>query len=151
MNGDRIGRPLRIVILALVCGVAAIAGSDGGGAESQIRRLEDEWRRAQKASDTAAFMKLLSPDLTFIGTSGSLRDRAGFIASRTDSSIPRAASYEISELRVRVLEDVAVVTGREATTGSGTAFQGRFTHVWARQSGEWRLIAVQRTDIVDSK
>jgi ketosteroid isomerase-like protein len=112
-----------------------------------ILALEDKWRVAQHSNDVAAFLVLLSPDLTFIGTSGSLRTRSDYIASRGSSWIPRAKTYEFSELRVRVFGPVAVVTGREATTGTGVAFQGRFTHVWAEHSGEWRLVAIQRTDI----
>ena len=118
-----------------------------GQVESKILVLEDQWRAAQHKNDVAAFMALLSPDLTFIGTSGSLRDRADFIASRAASSIPRATTYQYSELRVRVFGSVAVVTGREATTGAGVAFQGRFTHVWAERSGVWLLVAIHRTDI----
>ena len=116
--------------------------------ESRILALEDKWRVAQHRNDIEAFMAILSPDLTFIGSSGSLRDRSDFIASRSASWIPRAASYEYSDLRVRVFGRVAVVTGREATTGDGVAFQGRFTHVWAEQSGVWRLVAIQRTDVL---
>ena len=160
MTRDAQGTPVRASILALLCGVAfallqgapVAAGTAGvGDADSEIRRLEDQWRRAQKANDAAAFEALLSPDLTFIGTSGTLRDRAGFMASRADSKLPRAESYEYSELRVRVFGDAAVVTGREATTGAGVAFQGRFTHVWVRQGGGWRLVAVQRTGVDDAK
>ena len=115
--------------------------------ESKILVLEDRWRVAQHKNDVDAFLTLLSPDLTFIGTSGSLRDRSDYIASRVASWIPRAATYEYSELRVRVFGSVAVVTGREVTTGTGVAFQGRFTHVWAEHSDVWLLVAIQRTDI----
>lgn len=118
-----------------------------GQVEAKILALEDKWRAAQHRNDAEAFMSLLSPDLTFIGTSGSLRDRSDFIASRAASWLPRAATYEYSEMRVRVFGSVAVVTGREATTGEGVAFQGRFTHVWTEKSGVWRLVAIQRTDI----
>ncbi len=128
-------------------GAAAPAAA---GPEDQILRLEDRWRLAQKANDAEAFMTLLSPDLTFIGTSGSLRDRSDYMASRSGSWIPRAETYEYSELRVRMFGDVAIVTGREVTTGVGVSGAGRFTHVWAARSGEWRLVAIQRTEIADA-
>jgi len=121
------------------------------GPEAEILRLEDQWRLAQKANDAKAFMTLLAPDLTFIGTSGSLRDRSDYMASRSGSWIPRAETYEYSELRVRMFGDVAIVTGREVTTGEGVSGAGRFTHVWAARSGEWRLVAIQRTEIADAK
>jgi uncharacterized protein (TIGR02246 family) len=145
---------IRAVVQAVLCFVAiamAAVALEPGGPEPEILRLEDQWRLAQKTNDVKAFMTLLAPDVTFIGTSGSLRDRDGFIASRSGSALPRAETYEYSELHVRVFENVAVVTGREATTGEGVAFEGRFTHVWARQAGGWRLVAIQRTDIADAQ
>ena len=115
--------------------------------KSQILALEEKWRVAQLRNDVTAFRELLSPDLTFIGTSGSLRNRSDYIASRRSSALPRAKTYEYTELRVRVFGTVAIVTGREAPTGPGVAFGGRFTQVWAQDSGRWRLVAIQRTGI----
>src|SRR5262245_9708720 len=116
-------------------------------AEATVLRLEDDWRLAQLKNDTTALLSLMSSDVTFIGTSGSLRDRADYIASRATSSLPRASTYEYSELRVRVLGSVVIVTGRAETTGEGVAFQARFTDVWALREGRWQLVAIQRTDI----
>lgn len=117
--------------------------------EARVLRLEDDWRIAQHRNDTAGLLALLAPDVTFIGTSGSLRDRTDYIASRAASWISRSPTYDYSELRVRVIGSVAVVTGREATTGEGTAFKARFTHVWAQREGLWQLAAIQRTDIAE--
>ena len=141
---------LRAVTLSLLLAPQALpAQSDSGPAStvSTILTLEERWRAAQHANDTLTFTALLAPDLTFIGTSGSLRDRADFIHSRAGSSMPRAATYAVDELRVRLYDSVAVVTGREATTGDSVSFTGRFTHVWARSAHGWRLVAIQRTDV----
>jgi len=115
--------------------------------QSTILQMEEQWRVAQHTNDAAAYSRLLAPDVTFIGTSGSLRDRADYIASRASSALPQASVYEFSELRVRMFGTVAIVTGREETLGQRTAFQARFTHVWARRNGRWQLVAIQRTDI----
>lgn len=137
-----------LLVLALITGRPLMAIASGASeVESRILQLEDRWRVAQHQNDEAVFKALLAPDVTFIGTSGSLRDRAGYIASRATSLLPRAETYEVSELHVRLFGPVAIVTGREATTGEGVAFQGRFTHVWARTRGAWQLEAIQRTDI----
>jgi len=117
------------------------------GVETTIRRLEDQWRAAQQANDTAAFRKLLAPEVTFIGTSGSLRDRDGYIASRAQSWIPRAARFTVDGLRLRAYGTVVIVTGRETTAGTGVAAQGRFTHVWSHRGNSWVLVALQRTEI----
>jgi ketosteroid isomerase-like protein len=56
---------------------------------------------------------------------------------------------EISELKVQDFGDVGVVTGKLVERGryktddlSGTY---RFTDVWARRNGRWRLVAGQET------
>src|SRR5204863_5300798 len=112
-----------------------------------ILNLEEEWRSAQQHNDRAAFDRLLAPDVSFVGTSGSFRNKADYIASREKSWIPRASSYRIDGLAVRFYGDTAVVTGHEVTTGEGVAAQGRFTHVWVEREGRWRLVAIQRTEI----
>ena len=136
-----------VIIFLLCCSPAGVIAQTIAQGRKEILRLEDRWRKAQHQNDKIAYDQLLSADLTFIGTSGSIRDKAGFIASRKDSWIPRAESYTYSEMTVRFYGSAAIVTGREATTGTGVAFQGRFTHVWAKRQGSWRLVAIQRTDI----
>jgi uncharacterized protein (TIGR02246 family) len=119
--------------------------------QTGIRRLEERWRAAQQANDTAAFRELLAPDVTFVGTSGTLRDRAGYIASRSGSWIPRSAQFRVDELRLRVYGNTVIVTGRETSTGPGVDASGRFTHVWARHGSTWILVALQRTAIAPSQ
>jgi hypothetical protein len=135
----------RIIVAVLVCTSTAHGGH--GQRKAEIFRLEEQWRVAQQQSDKAAFDRLLARDLTFVGTSGSFRDKAGYVASRRGSYIPQASSYRIDGLVVRFYGDTAIVTGREATKVAGVAHQARFTHVWVQQQGQWRLVAIQRTEI----
>ena len=136
-----------VIIFLFCCSPVGVMAQNTIQARKEILRLEDRWREAQHQNDKDAYDQLLSADLTFIGTSGSFRDKTGFIASRKDSWIPRSETYTYSEMTVRFYGSAAIVTGREATTGTGVAFQGRFTHVWAKRQGRWRLVAIQRTNI----
>jgi uncharacterized protein (TIGR02246 family) len=136
-----------VIIFLLCCSPVGVMAQNTIQARKEILRLEDRWREAQHQNDKDAYDQLLSADLTFIGTSGSFRDKTSFIASRKDSWIPRSETYTYSEMTVRFFGSAAIVTGREATTGTGVAFQGRFTHVWAKRQGRWRLVAIQRTNI----
>ncbi|HJY30495.1 MAG TPA: nuclear transport factor 2 family protein [Pyrinomonadaceae bacterium] len=136
-----------VIIFLLCCSPVGVMAQNTIQARKEILRLEDRWREAQHQNDKDAYDQLLSADLTFIGTSGSFRDKTGFIASRKDSWIPRSETYTYSEMTVRFYGSAAIVTGREATTGTGVAFQGRFTHMWVKRQGRWRLVAIQRTNI----
>ena len=136
------------MLCCLVHAAAGQAKDDRRGRE--IMRLEGEWREAQQHNDRAGFERLLSPKLTFVGTSGSFRDKPGFIARRGGSWILRAEAYTYADLAVRVCGKAAIVNGLEATTGAGVAAQARFTHVWARSKRKWLLVAVQRTEVMPS-
>ncbi len=134
-----------VVALNLV-GACRKVGQDTTNVARTIIQLEDAWRAAQWHTDTTAFLRLLAPDVTFIGTSGSFRTRAEYIASRAGSTIPQAATFAVSEIKVRLFGGTAVVTGRATTTGPH-ANSARFTDVWVLRDSRWQLVAVQRTDV----
>jgi ketosteroid isomerase-like protein len=139
---------IRLILTFFLCSSCALAGqSTRLSRKAEILRLEEAWRSAQQHNDRAAFDRLLAPDVTFVGTSGSLRDKKGYAASRAGSWIPRATTYTVGDLSVRFYGRVGIVTGTEETTGEGVTNKGRFTHVWARRAGRWQLVAIQRTDI----
>src|SRR3989442_911689 len=117
-------------------GVSSPSPQDSVDARRAILRLEEEWKVAQRNTDTSAFIRLLAPDFTFIGTSGSVRDRAGYAASRSGSWIPQGTTFTVTELHVRIYGATAVVTGRENTTGPRFTGSTRFTHVWLLRQGK---------------
>lgn len=141
----------RLLLSILLCSSVGLAGqSTRPAGKAEILRLEEAWRSAQQQNDRLAFDRLLAADVTFVGTSGSLRDKKGYVESRAGSWIPRAATYTIRDLSVRFYGRVAIVTGAEETTGEGVAYKARFPHVWARRAGRWQLVAIQRTDVAPS-
>jgi len=139
--------PVATVFATLALSVFPPSPQDSVDARQAIVRLEEEWKVAQRNTDTSAFARLLAPDFTFIGTSGSVRDRAGYAASRSGSWIPQGTTFTVSELQVRIYGATAVVTGRENTTGPRFTGSTRFTHVWLLRQGKWQMVAAQRTEI----
>ncbi|MDT7603093.1 MAG: hypothetical protein QOF61_1090 [Acidobacteriota bacterium] len=138
-----------VIMLVLCCLPPAVAAQTKYDRHrEEILGLEDQWREAQQRNDKAAFDRLLSPDLTFVGTSGSFRTKSGFIASRDTSWIPRAETYTSTEVSVRFYGESAIVTGLGATTGAGVTAKARFTHVWVKSKGKWLLVAIQRTEVI---
>lgn len=142
--------PVATILTALALSVFAPSPQDSADARQTVLRLEDEWKVAQRITDTSAFTRILAPEFTFIGTSGSLRDRAGYAGSRAGSWIPQGATFTVTDLHVRIYGATAVVTGRENTTGPRFTGSTRFTHVWVRRQGAWKMVAAQRTAITTS-
>jgi uncharacterized protein (TIGR02246 family) len=112
--------------------------------DAEIAAMEQELRRAQLESDVAALDRLISDDLLFTGPDGNLATKADDLGAYRDG-VMRVATHEPEALRVRAVgPDVAVVSLRARMTGSyaGNAFAGvaRYTRVWAREDGRWRII-----------
>ena len=112
--------------------------------DAEIAALEAELRAAQLSADVAALDRLISDDLLFSGPDGALATKADDLAAYRDG-VMRVSAHEPEELRVRrVGTDVAVVALRARMAGSyaGAPFSGiaRYTRVWAREGGRWRIV-----------
>ena len=113
-------------------------------ADTEIAALEAELRTAQLGADVSALDRLISDDLLFTGPDGAFATKADDLAAYRDG-VMRVSTHEPEELRVRrVGTDVAVVALRTRMTGSygGAPFSGiaRYTRVWAREGGRWRIV-----------
>jgi ketosteroid isomerase-like protein len=112
--------------------------------DPEITALEAELRAAQLAADVDALDRLISDELLFTGPDGKLATKADDLAAYRDG-VMRVSSHEPEDLRVRrVGPDVAVASLRARMSGSyaGTPFTGtaRYTRVWAREDGRWRVV-----------
>jgi ketosteroid isomerase-like protein len=119
--------------------------------DAEILALESELRDAQLASDVAALDRLIDDDLLFAGPGGELATKAEDLAAHRNGAI-RFSAHEPEEVRVRrVGDDVAIVSLRARLRGEfgGAPFAGtfRYTRVWARARGQWRIVAGQVSQI----
>jgi ketosteroid isomerase-like protein len=145
-------RVLPVAALALLTLAARGAGAQrtpsgtGGGAcartpqeaEQQLARLEDEWNRAGTARDAAFFERLLADD--FVATGGrTVVPRAAYIAGIRDTSDGVRTRAALSETRVRVYGDVAIVSGLASYAGTPSV-RRRYTEVFACRQGRWRAV-----------
>ena len=112
--------------------------------DPDIAALEEELRAAQLVSDVAALDRLISDELLFTGPDGALATKADDLRAH-GSGLLRLTSHEPEELRMRrVGDDVVVVALRARLAGvfDGAPFAGtyRYTRVWAREGGRWRVV-----------
>ena len=111
----------------------------------QARRIE-----AMIKADAKVLDEILRDDLTYIHSSGPLEGKAQVLDEIVTSRI-RYRSLNPSEQTVRVYGDTVVVTGRAQiqaqSGGKVVGFPIRFTEVWVRAQGVWRLAAWQSTRI----
>ena len=117
----------------------------------QLLEREAALYRAQIAGDVAAIRPLLSRDLVYIHSTGVAETHEGYLAGVVDR-LYEYGSIETRERRVQVFDQVAIVTGIVDMTVSakGAAKQMihlRFSLIWGREDGTWRLTFRQATRI----
>ena len=121
-----------------------------GGVEQAILQMERDLQAAALKNDTTLFEKVVTDDYMATNPVGMIGTKADAIASSKNFKI---ASLDTDDVKVRVYGDAAVVTGRatlkaQLTTPAGAAQaqdisgQYRYTRVYVKQQGQWRLAAV---------
>ena len=134
--------------LAFIAGLVTGCVSQESGIKSDpvaaLRQLDQERIQAQVGADAAALNRLYAEDFIGIGPSGTVRTKAQVIADFTSGSL-RFQSITTDDVRWRVYGDTAVETGRSTMIGQDKGqtvpHDTRFTRVWVKQQGRWRLVA----------
>jgi len=117
-------------------------------AENEIRKLEEARNQAILHGDVGALDRMTSDDYTFITLRAEMRTKAEILKGFASGSF-HYESREISDLKVRVYGDTAIVTGRSVQKGmeNGKDYSGGywFTRVYVKQNGHWLTVALQTT------
>src|SRR5438270_2027903 len=141
-----------LVITALALTATSIAlGQEQSASRDQrssvqqaIRQLDNERIQAQISADVAALDRIYAADFIGVGPSGTVRTKAQVISDFTSGAL-KFQSITTQEVQVRVYENTAVETGLSTMVGQdkGKAVprDTRFTRVWVKQQGRWRLVA----------
>lgn len=114
-------------------------------ARAEIAALFAARAEALVRGDAGYFRRLLAAEFRYTNASGSVFDRAGYLAFYLESGRAKWRSQEWDELDVQVHGDVAVATCRlhDVATFDGEPLDARFrsTQVFARRDGAWRYVA----------
>jgi ketosteroid isomerase-like protein len=145
------------LMLAVVLGLggsAAFAHQPHHGRKQvreQITDLEEQWRIATLNGDTAVMDKLLSDDYVGISWTGQVNTKQMQL-DRTRSHALSITSLQLSDIKVKVVDSIAIVTSRAEVQGTtdGRTMDGsfRYTRVYQRlPSGAWKITNFEATRI----
>ena len=143
-------RILVIAVLALTATSIALgqersaSRDQRSSVEQAIRQLDNERIQAQIGADAVALDRIYAEDFIGAGPSGTVRTKAQVISDFTSGAL-KFQSIATEKVQVRVYENTAVETGLSTMVGQdkGKAVprDTRFTRVWVKQRGHWRLVA----------
>lgn len=131
-----------------ILAVCLIAGAQAVDRTAELIGLEQKFNQALLRADWKAIEQIEAEDLIFTNADGSVDGRPDEVASIRSGDL-KFESIDMSELRVRDLGSAAVVTGklveRVHYKGTNLTVTYRFTDVWVKREGKWRLVAGQET------
>jgi ketosteroid isomerase-like protein len=141
---------LALILIAATQNTTARNPARDAAVARQIEQLEEARNQAILKGDAASIEKMTSDDYTFITLKGELRTKAEIVKGFASGSF-KYQSRTISDLKVRVYGDTAVVTGRSIQKGAenGKDYSGDywFTRVYVKQNDAWTTVALQTTMI----
>ncbi len=110
--------------------------------------LDAKRMRAMAEKDTATLSALLADDLIYTHSSARLDTKASLIGAM-EAGTTVYSECTPSEVKAKDCGDAVVLTGicRIGVTSNEVpqAFTVRFTDVYAKRGGEWRMVAWQST------
>ena len=125
------------------------------GCANQINVLTEQahaWDAAIIRKDMPAVAANITADFRHIRENGATSDGAGFLAFIGSPKLV-IHPYKVDDLDVRLYGDVALLSGTTRMTGSydGAPFKSyyRYTDVYIKRDGQWRVASVQITAIPD--
>jgi ketosteroid isomerase-like protein len=137
------------VLAAPDAGPAGQSGSD----EAKIIALDNQWYELRIKHDFAALEQLLAADFIMTTSYGRVVTRDQVLGRNgSPEYFFKLRSFTTDDVKVRIYGDVAVVTGHASVDGEafdlrvGSAV--RFTRVYVRADGRWRLAIHQATRII---
>ncbi len=132
-----------LFVLAMLC-VSASAQS----VEEQIKKMEIDRAAAVVKGDVAKLDQETSDDYTLITAAGQISDKAQMI-SAFKSGQSKLSVDTVSDMKVHVYGDTAIVTGKADVKGTlgGKDATGQmlFTRVYVKKGGHWVAVALQQT------
>lgn len=148
---------MALLTAALMCSVASGQTKDkkpyaASKAEQQIMALNRAWADAITKGDAATLNRLFADDMIVTAGNGGIRDKAGEIKDSAPGGPPdpdfiSTRPFTTEDVRVKIYKDAAVVTGLARWAfkykGQEVNQERRYTHLYVKQRGQWRIVAQQ--------
>ena len=143
---------LAVIACALVVGphVAKAQPEIGPNAASALA-ADDDLTKAIRENNGDGIARWLDKDWAVVSTTGGMGEGPSTFPDGIKSGVLTRTTFETSEPRVRVFDNVALVTTKVKTSGmlAGKPFdvQERQTDVWLWKGNGWRCILTHETKI----
>lgn len=140
---------LSVVISALAVPMRSSAQSNHDVDVRELERLETVWNEAHEHGEADALEKLWADDMEVAVPKMPVLTKADALKFARSGRM-KFLTYRTSDVRVRIYNNAAVVTGRLQRTrsmnGQEISDDWRFTKTYVRQAGQWRVVSFHASE-----
>lgn len=112
----------------------------------QLTALEHEWNEANIKGNRAIVRRIVADEFRGVGANGSVENKEQMLANLEPN--PNIASLKLSDLKVSLAGNTAVLTGLNTARGkNGQRITFRFTDTFLWRDGHWQAISSQATQV----
>jgi ketosteroid isomerase-like protein len=133
-----------LTVAPLTVGQKQSGGTQTERVVAVIRKLDEQRIQAQIHADRKELDRIYADDFIGVGPSGTVRTKPQVISDFTSGEL-NFQSITTDDVQIRIYGNTALETGRSTMIGKdkGKAVprDNRFTRVWVKQQGRWRLVA----------
>lgn len=149
-------RILALALLLPLLGCAATGSATNQslpGDDAAIRALEERERLAVLDQDVEALQQIWADEFIVNSPLNQIAPNRAIVVDLMRQGLIHYTSFERQIEQLRIAANVAIVMGGETVRPAGNApmagqtVRRRFTHVWERKAGTWRLIARHANNI----
>jgi ketosteroid isomerase-like protein len=138
-----------LLSMLLTCPLPVSARSEEprDATESAIRALEEQERTAVLEEDVPALERLWSDQLIVNNPQNEISADRNVVLGRVKGGLIRYSQFERRIESIRLNDGVVIVMGSETvvrkvdTPGDTRPVHRRFTNIWKKSGGTWRMIA----------
>ena len=137
----------KIGVVLLVCllgGSLPVLYSQESGEAATVRVLEMKWAESYRLRQLEVLSALLDDDYVITFEDGRTLGKVGVLSYIAKPS-ERIEAADLSDLKIRIRHDTAIVTGayheRGESAGKPYDYNDRLTDVWMKVQGNWKLVA----------
>ena len=137
-------KSLALALLACFFAVSALARAQEDSEAAKVRALELQLTDAYKQRQIEQLASLLDEDFVITFEDGSTLSKTGYVSFMASPS-DHIEVAEMNDMKIRLHRTTAVVTGtyheKGDTKGQAYDYHDRFTDIWIKKNGKWKLAA----------
>jgi ketosteroid isomerase-like protein len=151
----RLGPSLAAACMLVAGPLAAQAQSGSGPTSTGALAADDDLSRAIRENNADGISRWLDKDWGVVSANGGVGEGPSIFPDGIRTGVLTRTTFETSEPRVRVYDNIALVTTKVKTSGmfGGKPFdlEERQTDVWLWKDGGWKCVLTHETRILGAK